>query len=72
MYTAFGFSFIYLQGGHEVPAAKVAFSSYPASLFSGDDYYALSSGLIVQETTIGNKYVVAPPMRCPAHASPIA
>ena len=38
----------------QVPAVRAAFASYPASLFSGDDFYQLSSGLIVQETTIGN------------------
>ena len=36
-----------------VPAARSSFSSYPATMFSLDDFYVLSSGLVVQETTIG-------------------
>uniref|UniRef100_A0AAY4A239 Phospholipase B-like n=1 Tax=Denticeps clupeoides TaxID=299321 RepID=A0AAY4A239_9TELE len=31
-----------------------AFSSYPGAIFSGDDFYILSSGLVTMETTIGN------------------
>jgi hypothetical protein len=32
----------------------MTFSSYPGVLLSGDDFYAISSGLVTQETTIGN------------------
>ena len=37
----------------QVPAVRSSFSSYPGSIFSGDDFYVLSSGMVVQETTIG-------------------
>ncbi|XP_049619775.1 putative phospholipase B-like 2 [Syngnathus scovelli] len=37
-----------------LPGQIQAFSSYPGSILSGDDFYILSSGLVTQETTIGN------------------
>jgi len=37
-----------------VPGNGVTFSSYPGRIISGDDFYALSSGLLVSETTIEN------------------
>uniref|UniRef100_A0A8C2VV43 Phospholipase B-like n=1 Tax=Chinchilla lanigera TaxID=34839 RepID=A0A8C2VV43_CHILA len=37
------------------PGNKLVFSSYPGTLFSGDDFYILGSGLVTLETTIGNR-----------------
>eukprot|EP01147_Barroeca_monosierra_P001657 gene1659-4787_t len=42
------------QNSTRVSGTSVAFSSYPGVLYSGDDFYLLSSGLVVMETTIGN------------------
>ena len=33
-----------------VAGRRISFSSYPGVPYSGDDYYAISSGLVVQET----------------------
>lgn len=42
-------------GGATVAATAISFSSYPASLFSDDDYYVtFPSNLVVSETTISN------------------
>jgi hypothetical protein len=48
-----------------IPANSITLSSYPGVIYSIDDYYLLSSGLVVLETSIGNynpdlwKFVVA-------------
>lgn len=37
-----------------IPGHTMTFSSYPGMIMSGDDFYTISSGLVSQETTIGN------------------
>ncbi|XP_009329100.1 PREDICTED: putative phospholipase B-like 2 [Pygoscelis adeliae] len=41
-------------GNSQIPGSIQVFSSYPGTIFSGDDFYILSSGLVALETTIGN------------------
>uniref|UniRef100_H2YHB7 Phospholipase B-like n=1 Tax=Ciona savignyi TaxID=51511 RepID=H2YHB7_CIOSA len=40
--------------GELIPGHTSSFSSYPGQIFSGDDFYILSSGLTTIETTISN------------------
>uniref|UniRef100_A0A8D2JJS9 Phospholipase B-like n=1 Tax=Sciurus vulgaris TaxID=55149 RepID=A0A8D2JJS9_SCIVU len=53
------YSFQFREGPQEdaplVPGNELAFSSYPGTIFSCDDFYILGSQLVALETTIGNK-----------------
>jgi hypothetical protein len=40
--------------GVDVPGVSISMSSYPGMVWSLDDYYTISSGLLVTETTINN------------------
>ena len=37
----------YISGSGIIPGYKQAFSSYPGSLLSGDDFYMISSGMVI-------------------------
>ncbi|RWS09729.1 putative phospholipase B-like 2 isoform X1 [Dinothrombium tinctorium] len=50
----FNFHLTANDSSDRVPGYKVAMSSYPAMIFSMDDYYILSSKLVVLETSIAN------------------
>ncbi|XP_062501314.1 putative phospholipase B-like 2 [Corticium candelabrum] len=56
IYKLYNFSFHAFNGGTNdfIPGHQVSFSSYPATIYSGDDFYILSSHLVTIETTIGN------------------
>ena len=42
------------EGTAVIPGHLEGFSSYPARISSGDDYYTIGDHMVVQETTIGN------------------
>ncbi|XP_023243067.1 putative phospholipase B-like 2 [Centruroides sculpturatus] len=45
----------YLTKGNKIiPGHTTTFSSYPGCIFSGDDFYVISSGLVALETSITN------------------
>ncbi|CAG2110675.1 unnamed protein product, partial [Medioppia subpectinata] len=54
VHKQYSFAFKSLATGALIPGHSVAMSSYPGLIFSGDDYYVLSSGRVVQETTNNN------------------
>lgn len=44
---------LHLENGDIIPGHLQGFSSYPARISSGDDYYTVGDHMVVQETTIG-------------------
>ncbi|XP_013380031.1 putative phospholipase B-like 2 isoform X2 [Lingula anatina] len=50
----YDFGYKIQDSGPLIPGKVMTFSSYPGVIYSGDDYYLISSGLVSQETTIGN------------------
>ncbi|CAG2115440.1 unnamed protein product [Medioppia subpectinata] len=54
VHKQYSFAFKSIATGALIPGHSVSMSSYPGLIFSGDDYYVLSSGLVVQETTNNN------------------
>eukprot|EP00455_Lapot_gusevi_P032362 TRINITY_DN3529_c0_g1_i3.p1 TRINITY_DN3529_c0_g1~~TRINITY_DN3529_c0_g1_i3.p1 ORF type:complete len:535 (-),score=171.08 TRINITY_DN3529_c0_g1_i3:144-1748(-) len=53
IYKLYDFPFASAPSGDVIPGFRSSFSSYPGSLFSGDDFYVMSSGLVAVETTTG-------------------
>jgi hypothetical protein len=42
----FGFHLNYKRGSQYIPGNVMTFSSYPGKIFSGDDFYLISTGLV--------------------------
>lgn len=51
-------------GSSQIPGSIQVFSSYPGTIFSGDDFYILSSGLVSGGLVLGD------PSRCPPYRPP--
>jgi hypothetical protein len=54
IYKLYDFAFHSPSNCDTIPGHQSAFSSYPATVYSGDDFYILSSNMVTMETTIGN------------------